>query len=108
MKLVIVESPFSGEIERNITYAKRAIRQCISEGESPIASHLLFTQPGILDDTIPTERTAGINAGLAWRRVCDYAIFFEDYGWSAGMISAKRIYDEENITYFIRNIGKND
>lgn len=46
MRRVVLESPFAGDVERNVRYAKACIRDCLSRGEAPIASHLLFTQPG--------------------------------------------------------------
>jgi hypothetical protein len=54
-------------------------------GESPVASHLLYTQPGILNDADPTERLWGIQAGLAWRDVADASVVYIDRGISAGM-----------------------
>jgi hypothetical protein len=50
MKRVILGSPYAGDIERNISYARKCIRHSLSLGEAPIASHLLYTQEGILDD----------------------------------------------------------
>ena len=38
---VIVESPYAGDIETNVAYARAALRDCLSRGEAPIASHLL-------------------------------------------------------------------
>ncbi len=74
MKLVIIESPYAGDIERNVEYARACVRDSLSRGEAPIASHLLYTQPGILRDDIPAERQWGIAAGLAWRHVADLGI----------------------------------
>lgn len=85
MKLVILESPFAGDVERNIAYARSAVRDSLSKGEAPIASHLLYTQEGILDDTIETERQWGIDAGLAWKRVADKTVVYADLGISKGM-----------------------
>jgi hypothetical protein len=66
-KFVDIETPYSGkteeEIRRNILYARAAVRDSLLRGETPLASHLFYTQPGILDDTIPQERMMGINAG---------------------------------------------
>ena len=64
MLRVILESPFAGDIERNIKYARLCVRDSLLRGESPIASHLLYTQEGILNDEIESERMHGINAGL--------------------------------------------
>lgn len=68
MRLVIIESPFAGDVEKNIRYARACVRDSLLRGESPIASHLLYTQEGILNDDVPAERQHGIDAGLAWRR----------------------------------------
>lgn len=89
MRLVILESPFSGkddeEIRENIRYARRCIRDCLVRGDAPIASHLLFTQPGILRDEIRKERNLGISAGLAWYRVARASVVYTDRGISEGM-----------------------
>jgi hypothetical protein len=85
MRLVIVESPYAGDIERNVRYARAAIRDCLLRGEAPIASHLLYTQPGVLRDEVPEERQHGIDAGLAWGRVAEATIVYTDLGLSRGM-----------------------
>lgn len=85
MRLVIVESPYAGDIEANVTYARACVRDSLSRNESPIASHLLYTQPGILNDEIIEERRWGIHAGLAWLRVVDASVIYIDRGISAGM-----------------------
>jgi hypothetical protein len=85
MKLVIIESPYAGDIDRNVQYARRCVRDSLSRGEAPIASHILYTQPGILRDEIPEERQWGIDAGLAWRRVAEATVIYTDHGISRGM-----------------------
>lgn len=89
MDLVIVESPFAGkteeELQENIKYARLAVRDSLLRGESPIASHLLYTQDSILDDNIPEERQMGIDAGLAWRVVANKSVVYTDRGISKGM-----------------------
>jgi len=66
MRRVIVESPFAGNVERNVAFARACLRDCLMRGEAPFASHLLYTQPGVLNDNIPEERALGINAVLVW------------------------------------------
>jgi hypothetical protein len=85
MKLIIIESPFAGDVNANILYARRAVRDSLLRGEAPIASHLLYTQDGILDDNVPTERQHGIEAGLAWRHVSTKTVVYADLGISKGM-----------------------
>lgn len=85
MRLVIIESPYAGKTDRNIEYARRAVRDSLMRGEAPIASHLLYTQKGILWDDEPTERKLGIEAGLAWYNAADASVIYADYGISEGM-----------------------
>lgn len=85
MKLVILESPYAGDIEANVAYARACVRDSLSRGEAPIASHLLYTQPGILRDDDPEERQWGIDAGLAWGAVATATVVYTDKGISRGM-----------------------
>jgi len=88
MKRVVLESPYAGDIERNVEYARQCVRNSVTRGEAPIASHLLFTQPGILCDHIAAERKLGIEAGLAWISQADAMVVYSDYGISKGMQDA--------------------
>jgi hypothetical protein len=106
MRKVIIESPYAGDVDRNTTYARRAMADSLRRGEAPIASHLLYTQGGILDDSNPDERKLGIAAGLAWRDRADAIIFYADLGWSKGMQDARCLYDQEGRAYEIRLIGQ--
>lgn len=84
--IVVVESPFSGNVELNVRYARAAVRQCSKAGMVPLASHLLYTQSGILDDKDPAERTLGIQLGFEVRRLAARTLVFTDLGISAGMM----------------------
>ncbi len=85
MRLVIIESPFAGDVESNVEYARACVRDSLTRGEAPIASHLLYTQPGILRDDNPAERQWGIDAGLAWGRAAEATVVYIDRGLSNGM-----------------------
>lgn len=85
MRRVILESPYAGDIETNVAYARAAVRDCVLRGDAPIASHLLFTQPGILRDDVPEERALGIEAGLAWGAEAEATVVYVDRGISRGM-----------------------
>lgn len=85
MRRVILESPYAGNIETNIQYARKCVRDALQRGEAPIASHLLYTQDNILDDTKPEERQWGIDAGLAWKSVAEASVVYTDRGISRGM-----------------------
>ncbi len=85
MRIVILESPYAGDVEKNVEYARACVRDALLRGEAPMASHLLYTQPGILDDSVPEERQLGINAGLEWRKVAEASVVYTDLGISKGM-----------------------
>lgn len=104
MKLVILESPFAGDIEENIKYARECVRDSLSRGEAPIASHLLYTQEGILDDNIPEERQWGIDAGLAWKVVADKSVVYADRGISKGMEYGMKLAKEQGLEVEVRYI----
>jgi len=86
--IVIVESPYSGDIERNLAYARACLRDCFDRGEVPYASHLLYTQEGVLDDNIGAERLRGIQAGYFFWSSARKIVFYIDLGWSTGMRAA--------------------
>ena len=104
MKLVILESPYAGDIDANTEYARACVRDCLFRGEAPIASHLLYTQPGILRDEIRDERQWGIDAGLAWRRVADLSAVYIDRGISEGMKYGIAAAQEANIEIEYRRL----
>lgn len=83
MKLVILESPYAGDIDKNIAYARACMLDCLAKNEAPMVSHLLYTQ--VLDDTNEEQRTLGIEAGLAWGDIADKTVVYTDLGISKGM-----------------------
>lgn len=85
MRFVILESPYAGDVERNLRYARACMKDCLARGEAPFASHLLYTQPGVLDDGKPEERALGIRAGLELARRADATVVYVDLGISSGM-----------------------
>ena len=97
--IVIIESPFKGKTPadeaRNTRYARAALRDAILQNESPIASHVIYTLDGVLDDSEPTERALGMQAGWDLMRVANKVAVYTDLGISSGMTSgienAKRL-----------------
>lgn len=61
------------------------MRDSLLRGEAPLASHLLYTQPGVLNDDDPRERKWGIEAGLIWGTKADATVVYTDRGVSRGM-----------------------
>jgi hypothetical protein len=85
MRRVILESPYSGEVEANLDFARRCVWDSLARGEAPFASHLFYTQPSILCDALDAERDWGIAAGEAWRAVAQATVVYVDRGISRGM-----------------------
>ena len=106
MKKVIIESPYAGNIEQNIKYARACLKDSLNRNEAPLASHLLYTQDGVLDDSIESKRMNGINAGLAWLGVADLHVFYIDYGMSKGMEYARSFSMGSGVQLEFRKIGK--
>lgn len=101
MKRVIIESPYAGDIERNIQYARMCMRDSFNRGEAPFASHLLYTQDGILNDGIKHERDLGIDAGLEWGKLAELTAVYIDYGITSGMqYGIENAYRNDRVVEF--------
>lgn len=109
MRLVILESPYGSDdpkiVERNVRYARAALRDSLLRGEAPIASHLLYTQPGVLNDQDPKERQHGIDAGLAWRQVAEATVVYVDFDISPGMLYGIQIAKAHGLTINYRSLN---
>jgi hypothetical protein len=104
MNRIIIESPYAGDIEKNVEYARKCIKDSLSKNEAPLASHLLYTQPGILNDRIPHERKKGIEAGYAYYDIVDYIVFYTDLGISSGMEKALERANEMSVKIKFRKL----
>ncbi len=67
-KIVYIASPYAGDVEGNVEFAKAACRLAMEEGSTPVAAHLLY--PQMLDDMIPEQRELGIRMGLKLLEAC--------------------------------------
>jgi hypothetical protein len=105
---VVLESPFAGDIERNIRYARACMHDMlVNFNEAPYASHLLYTQEDVLDDDIPEERKHGIDAGLAFKSICPKSVFYTDFGISRGMQYALDYCKEHGKEWEMRTLPEN-
>ena len=101
MKKVIIESPYAGDIERNIAYARMCMNDSFKRGEAPFASHLLYTQDGILNDAVKHERDLGIDAGLEWGKLAELTAAYIDYGITSGMqYGIENAYSHDRVVEF--------
>jgi hypothetical protein len=85
VRRVVIESPYAGNVTLNLLYLAACMADCLARGESPYASHGLYTQPGVLDDRDQAQRALGIAAGFAWRDVSECTVVYADLGISQGM-----------------------
>ena len=106
MKLVAIESPYAGDVEKNLRYAKACVRDCLRRGEAPYASHLFFTQEGLLDDTVPEERKLGMEAGKAWELNAELTVVYTDLGVSNGMAWGVKQAEVSNRPLEYRTLGE--
>lgn len=98
MQIVIIESPFKPSEEtvkqylgrysraellrQNLVYARLCLLNSLGRGESPLASHLLYTQVWSESDDL---REAGIKAGIEMYHRADLSALYVDLGVSSGM-----------------------
>jgi hypothetical protein len=80
---IIIESPYAGDLVRNVGYARECLWDSLSRQESPFASHLLYTQ--VLDDKIPAQRETGLKLAIPWYDAADLCAVYTDLGISDGM-----------------------
>lgn len=94
MKIIFIASPYAGDIEKNIAYAKQACRYVLNEGNAFFCPHLLY--PQILDDNNPEERKLGISLGKEFLVKCDELWAFGDH-ISSGMFEEIQFARERGI-----------
>ena len=105
IKRVIIESPFTGDLIRNIEYAKIALTDSIiNHEEAAIAFHLLY--PQVLDDSIKVERTCGLLMSKLWLFAADLVAVYHDFGISNGMQESIDYANKLNIQVEYRRILK--
>ena len=105
---VILESPFAADtaekVQENIDYARACLKDSLLRGEAPMASHLLYTQPGVLDDTVAAERRLGIEAGLSWGALAEHTVVYTDLGITDGMRAGIQRAHDQNRTVLYRSL----
>lgn len=107
---VLLESPYAGDAQRilyNVRYARACMADSLRRGEAPYASHLLYTQDGILRDGVPEERAQGIEAGLLWGKFAEKSVVYIDMGISEGMKQGIARAEAEGRPVEERKLGRN-
>lgn len=99
-RLCVLESPYAGDVADNVEYAQKCMHDMLTRGEAPYASHLLYTQPNVLDDLVPSERELGIYAGFAFKHMEGvHTVFYLDKGMSKGMQLGKDYCIAHNMSF---------
>jgi hypothetical protein len=106
MRLVVIETPYAGEVDDNLAYARACMRDSLDRGEAPFASHLLYTQPGVLNDRIVGERDLGMEAGFTWGRAAAATVVYADRGVSVGMARGIAAAHADGRTVEWRSLGE--
>lgn len=88
-KLIYICSPYRGEVERNLQYARELTRVALDNGYVPITLHLYLTQA--VNDEVPEEREKGMEAGKELLKHCKYILIGSKYGLSEGMLEEIRL-----------------
>lgn len=112
MSVVFIESPYSGDIDRNMRY----LALCMADAallfdECPYASHGLMTQHPRAKATFVSDydakwnvvtRDGAIEMSHRIRHRSDRTVFYVDRGWSRGMLAAKEYCEANNLPYSVR------
>ena len=103
--LVIIESPYMGNVKSNVAYARKCMSDSLLRGESPFASHLLYTQ--VLDDAIKKQRTMGMDRAFNWYKHADLMAVYIDKGISNGMKKGIAVAEKFGIKMVYRSLDGN-
>lgn len=92
-KVIFICSPYRGDTETNINKAKEYCRFAISQGNTPIAPHLIY--PQFLNDDIPLERGLGMLLGMNILKRCDEMWVFGSP--TNGMLQEMKVAAENGV-----------
>lgn len=101
---VILESPFGADPDKFIPYGRACISDSLSLGEAPMAMHLLYTQPGVLDDTDKEQRIKGMEAAFSWYDAAQYVVVYRDFGISSGMQTGIQLAESLGLAIHYRSL----
>lgn len=88
---VLIESPISigssTGAKYNELYGREALRDSLMRGEAPMASHMLYTQTYVLDESNADERAVAEAAGASWLPLAEAVVVYSDRGTTPAMQS---------------------
>lgn len=112
VSVVMIESPYSGDIDRNVRYLSLATLHSGTLGELPYSSHSYMTHPRaknfFVSDYDPKwdvwTRDQAIERSHVMRHRCDRTVFYTDLGWSSHMKAAKKYCVDNNLPFEERTV----
>ena len=117
MAVVMIESPYSGDIDRNIRYLSLCgFDAGVLHDECPYASHGWMTQHPRSSNLFVSDydekwdvltRNQAIDMSHRIRKRCDKTVFYTDLGWSSGMKAAKKYCEKHELPYEERQLNPN-
>ncbi len=69
MKMIYLASPYDGNLEKNVAFAKAGCDFVMKQGHGFFAPHLTYTK--ILDDSDPRQRKVALEMALTMLKRCD-------------------------------------
>ena len=108
---VFVESPCSGDVDRNLRYLMLCGIDAFARGEMPVATHSFMTAhpaathyfvSDYADQWDVFSRGEAIQRGQMLRHRCDRTVFYVDFGMSRGMKAAMQYCTDNNLPYEVR------
>lgn len=97
--IVYICSPYSGDVDANVTNARRYSRFAVDTGYLPITPHLLF--PQFLNDAVPEERDMAMFMNMALLSKCaELWVFGDDISPGMKKEIARAQYRQFPIRYF--------
>lgn len=103
MKIIYVASPYTGDVQKNTEFAKRACRHVMEQGHAFFAPHLLY--PNLLCESVPAERQLALDMGITMLSACD-ELWCYGNRISQGMMA--EITEAERLGIPIRRVMEQD
>jgi hypothetical protein len=114
--IIVLESPYSGNIATHVQYAQRAMLDARKRGEIVLVPHLLWTQHHLCPTVFVSDydekydvkgcgRDESLEQIRTLRGVADKVVFYMDYGMSPGMRAGREDCLAHKYTMEERYIG---
>ena len=112
-ELVFIETPYSGDIDRNVRYLMLCGFDAAARHELGVSTHGSMTQhPACKSYFVPDgdakwdvmTREGAIQLGQALRVAAKKTVFYEDLGWSRGMKAGIEFCVKQGLEYEVRKL----